>query len=203
MKSPRAVASPPRFSKRPKARRPTAEEDHQRPRDALRIFYRRWVTLTSQCGQWKWLPKALGKLPVALQKLNGGKAQGRRTRGGCGCFNTHTFPDERVQHPHFFCSFYAVLHKRLTAVAPRFLWPLCVWECARCGCLLSPPSQTWHRLWVWPADDWLFCLKSRLSWYVRFIGQLVLRRRELMVMVIYISLFQVLWMSVYAFEFFK
>ncbi len=68
--------------------------------------------------------------------------QGRRTRGGCGCFNTHTFPDERVQHPHFFCSFYAVLHKRLTAVAPRFLWPLCVWECARCGCLLSPPSQT-------------------------------------------------------------
>ncbi len=128
--------------------------------------------------------------------------QGRRTRGGCGCFNTHTFPDERVQHPHFFCSFYAVLHKRLTAVAPRFLWPLCVWECARCGCLLSPPSQTWHRLWVWPADDWLFCLKSRLSWYVRFIGQLVLRRRELMVMVIYISLFQVLWMSVYAFEFF-
>ncbi len=129
--------------------------------------------------------------------------QGRRTRGGCGCFNTHTFPDERVQHPHFFCSFYAVLHKRLTAVAPRFLWPLCVWECARCGCLLSPPSQTWHRLWVWPADDWLFCLKSRLSWYVRFIGQLVLRRRELMVMVIYISLFQVLWMSVYAFEFFK
>ncbi len=68
--------------------------------------------------------------------------QGRRTRGGCGCFNTHTFPDERVQHPHFFCSFYAVLHKRLTAVAPRFLWPLCVWACARCGCLLSPPSQT-------------------------------------------------------------
>ncbi len=74
MKFPRAVASPPRFSKRPKARRTTAEEDHQRPRDALRIFYRRWVTLTSQCGQWKWLPKALGKLPVASQKLNGGKA---------------------------------------------------------------------------------------------------------------------------------
>ncbi len=40
--------------------------------------------------------------------------QGRRTRGGCGCFNTHTFPGERVQHPHFF------LHKRLTAVALRF-----------------------------------------------------------------------------------
>ncbi len=114
--------------------------------------------------------------------------QGRRTRGGCGCFNTHTFRDERVQHPHFFCSFSAVSHKRLTAVAPRFLWPPCVWECARCSCLLSPPSQTWHRLWVWPADDWLFCLKSRLSWCVRFIGQLVLRRRELMV--IYISLFQ-------------
>ncbi len=127
--------------------------------------------------------------------------QGRRTRGGCGCFNTHTFRDERVQHPHFFCSFSAVSHKRLTAVAPRFLWPLCVWECARCSCLLSPPSQTWHRLWVWPADDWLFCLKSRLSWCVRFIGQLVLRRRELMV--IYISLFQVLWMSVNAFEVFK
>ncbi len=127
--------------------------------------------------------------------------QGRRTRGGCGCFNTHTFRDERVQHPHFFCSFSAVSHKRLTAVAPRFLWPPCVWECARCSCLLSPPSQTWHRLWVWPADDWLFCLKSRLSWCVRFIGQLVLRRRELMV--IYISLFQVLWMSVNAFEVFK
>ncbi len=68
--------------------------------------------------------------------------QGRRTRGGCGCFNTHTFRDERVQHPHFFCSFSAVSHKRLTAVAPRFLWPPCVWECARCSCLLSPPSQT-------------------------------------------------------------
>ncbi|KAK2866956.1 hypothetical protein Q8A67_025073 [Cirrhinus molitorella] len=39
MKSPRAVASPPRFSERPKARRTTAEEDHQRPHDALRIFY--------------------------------------------------------------------------------------------------------------------------------------------------------------------
>ncbi len=39
---------------------------------------------------------------------------GRRTRGGCGCFNTHTFPGERVQHPHFF------LHKRLTAVALCF-----------------------------------------------------------------------------------
>ena len=24
--------------------------------------------------------------------------QGRRTRGGCGCFNTHTFLSERVQH---------------------------------------------------------------------------------------------------------
>lgn len=74
MKSHRAVASPPRFSERPKAKRTTAEEDHQRPLDALRIFYKRWVILTSQCGQWKWLPKALGKLPVALQKLNGGRA---------------------------------------------------------------------------------------------------------------------------------
>ncbi len=46
--------------------------------------------------------------------------QGRRTRGRCGCFNTHTFPGERVQHPHFFYSFSAVLHKRLTAVALRF-----------------------------------------------------------------------------------
>ncbi len=34
-----------------------------------------------------------------------GIKQGRRTRGGCGCFNTQTFPGERVQHPHFFCSF--------------------------------------------------------------------------------------------------
>lgn len=74
MKSPRAVASPPRISERPKTRRATAKEDHQRPRDALRIFHRRWVTLTSQCGQWKWLPKALGKLPVALQTLNGQRA---------------------------------------------------------------------------------------------------------------------------------
>ncbi len=82
------------------------------------------------------------KMP-SLQLLNCWTCmQGRRTRGGCGCFNTHTFRDERVQHPHFFCSFSAVSHKRLTAVAPRFLWPPCVWECARCSCLLSPPSQT-------------------------------------------------------------
>ena len=39
--------------------------------------------------------------------------EARRTRGGCGCFNTHTFPGERVKHPHFFCSFSTVLHKRL------------------------------------------------------------------------------------------
>ncbi len=95
-------------------------------------------------------------------------------------FNTHTFSAVFPQ----FCT--NALQQSLLG----FLWPLCVWECARCSCLLSPPSQTWHRLWVWPADDWLFCLKSRLSWCVRFIGQLVLRRRELMV--IYISLFQVL-----------
>ncbi len=88
--------------------------------------------------------------PIKLKKVREKRAapwyssytQGRRTRGGCGCFNTHTFRDERVQHPHFFCSFSAVSHKRLTAVAPRFLWPPCVWECARCSCLLSPPSQT-------------------------------------------------------------
>ncbi len=57
-------------------------------------------------------------------------------------------------------------------------------------------SQTWHRLWVWPADDWLFCLKSRLSLW--FIGQLVLRRRDLRLWLFYISLFQVLWMSVFS-----
>ena len=78
-------------------------------------------------------------------------------------FTTHTFS--------------AVLHKRLTTVA-HFL------------CLLSlqlPPLllplllllQTWHRLWVWPADDWLFCLKSRLSFSVKLIVQLVLIWREL------------------------
>ena len=39
--------------------------------------------------------------------------------------------------------------------------------------------ETWHRLWVWPADDWLFCLKSRLSCYVKVIVQLVLIRRDL------------------------
>ncbi len=102
-----------------------------------------------------------------------------------------TFPGERVQHPHFF------LHKRLTAVALHFSGrSVSALAAAASSPLPSPPSQTWHRLWVWPADDWLFCLKSRLSWCVRFIGQLVLRRRELMV--IYISLFQVLWMSVFS-----
>ena len=39
--------------------------------------------------------------------------------------------------------------------------------------------QTWHRLRMWPADDWLFCLKSRLYCYVRFIVQLVLMTREI------------------------
>jgi len=49
----------------------------RRPPKTLRrtaYILRRWVTLTSQCGQWKWLPKALGKLPVALQTLNGDRA---------------------------------------------------------------------------------------------------------------------------------
>ncbi len=87
------------------------------------------------------LPES-GARPRTRLESDCGVWQGRRTRGGCGCFNTHTFRDERVQHPHFFCSFSAVSHKRLTAVAPRFLWPPCVWECARCSCLLSPPSQT-------------------------------------------------------------
>ena len=32
---------------------------------------------------------------------------------------------------------------------------------------------------MWPAVDWLFCLKSRLSCCLRFIKQLLLRRREL------------------------
>ncbi len=68
--------------------------------------------------------------------------QGRRTRGGCGCFNTHTFLGERVQHPHFFRSFAQTPYSSRSP----FLWPLCV--CARCGCLLSPPSQTWHRLMI-------------------------------------------------------
>ena len=52
-----------------------------------------------------------------------------------------------------------------------------------CGSFLFPPLllllQTWHLLWVWPADNWLFCLKSRLSFCVRFIVQLVLVRRKL------------------------
>ncbi len=94
-------------------------------------------------------------------------------------FNTHTF----------FCT--NALQQSLSVS----LAALCL-RSLRLPPLPSPPSQTWHRLWVWPADDWLFCLKSRLSWCVRFIGQLVLRRRELMV--IYISLFQVLWMSVFS-----
>ncbi len=40
-------------------------------------------------------------------------------RGWCGCFNTHTFPGERVQHPHFFFA--------QTPYSSRssFLWPLC------------------------------------------------------------------------------
>ncbi len=63
-------------------------------------------------------------------------------------FNTRTF-----------FRFSAVLHKRLTAVALRFSGR----SVSASSPLPSPPSQTWHRLWVWPADDWLFCLKSRLS----------------------------------------
>ena len=64
-----------------------------------------------------------------------------------------------------------------------------------CGCFLpSLPLplllllQTWHWLRVWPVDDWLFCLKSRLSCCVRFIAQLVLRRQELAKFVVDASL---------------
>ena len=80
-------------------------------------------------------------------------------------FNTHTFS--------------AVLHKWLTSVT-QFLWPIYVCSC--CGCLLSPSLSCCcfkhdTSFWVWP--EWLFCLKSRLSFCVRFIVQLVLMRREL------------------------
>ncbi len=95
--------------------------------------------------------------------------QGRRTRGGCGCFNTHTFLGERVQHPHFFRSFVTNALQQSLSVS---LAALCLRS------LRLPPLPSLSNMT--PADDWLFCLKSRLSWCVRFIGQLMLRRRELM-----------------------
>lgn len=39
-----------------------------------------------------------------LQHFPKAVSQGRCTRGGYGCFNTHTFPSERVQNPNFLCS---------------------------------------------------------------------------------------------------
>ncbi len=109
--------------------------------------------------------------------------------GDVGVLTPTLFPVRGFNTRTFFCT--NALQQSLSVS----LAALCL-RSLRLPPLPSPPSQTWHRLWVWPADDWLFCLKSRLSWCVRFIGQLVLRRRELMVICIF--LFQVLWMSVFS-----
>ena len=85
-------------------------------------------------------------------------------------FNTHTFSavfPQVVQTSHY------SRWVSLAALCPRSL---------RLPPLPLPlllQLQTWHQLWVWPADDWLFCLKSRLSFCVRFIVQLVLMRWEI------------------------
>ncbi len=103
--------------------------------------------------------------------------QGRRTRGGCECFNTHTFPGERVQHPHFFPFFRSFAQTPYSSRSP-FLWPLCV-------CLLSPPLPLKHDTGFECDRLMIGCSALSLaSLRVLFIGQLVLRRRELMVMVI-------------------
>ena len=66
--------------------------------------------------------------------------QGRRTRGGCGCFNTHTFLSERVQH--FFCSFAQRSHySRSVSLAALFLRSL---QLPPLPLPLLLLLQTWH-----------------------------------------------------------
>ena len=80
----------------------------------IREVSRKWCVLT---------PQTVSRY---LHKYKHTHTHGRRTRGGCGCFNTHTFS----------AVFSIVKHKHLITVS-QFLWPLCVCSLM---CLFSPPS---------------------------------------------------------------